>query len=113
MPRYKTKVLAHKKPKRRPKLVKRMPRDPRKLMHWAGRGKPQDYEKLWALAAKARHGLPAYIDGAAFERLMHVDRLQMIEEIQAAARHDVSSGAFLDGLAWLLDKVPWGTGSGR
>ena len=55
-----------------------------------------------------RHSLPAYIDGTAFEQLLHVDRLTMIEQIQAAEEHNVSAGWFLDAVNWLFDKVPWG-----
>ena len=108
MPKYKPREATVKRKSRKPRLPKRLPRDPNKLMHWAGRGTVIDYDKLRKLAIKARHQLPAYIDGVAFEKLIHVDRLTMIEEIQAAERHDISAGAFLDGLAWLLDKVPWG-----
>lgn len=106
MPSYKTRTVKRKS--RKPRLPKRLPRDPNKLMHWAGRGSVQDYEKLRKLAAKARHSLPAHIDGVAFEKLMHVDRLTMIAEIQAAERHDISAGAFLDAVSWLFDKIPWG-----
>ena len=108
MPTYRTKVAAATAKKRKRKYPKRLPRDPKKLFRWAARGTVQDYEKLRNLARKARHSLPAYIDGEAFERVTNVDRLRMIEEIQAAEVHDVSAGFFLDALNWLLDKVPWG-----
>jgi hypothetical protein len=39
---------------------------------------------------------------------MNIDRLTMIEEIQNSEEHNVSAGWFLDGVNWLLDKVPWG-----
>ena len=108
MPKYKTREATVKRKSRKPRLPKRLPRDPNKLMHWAGRGTVIDYDKLRKLAIKARHQLPAYIDGVAFEKLTHIDRLLMIEEIQANEQHDISAGGFIDGLAWLLDKVPWG-----
>ena len=108
MPRYSTR--AKKKPAARKvrKYAKRLPRDPRKLLRWAAKGSLKDYEKLAALAKKMRRSLPAYIDGVAFEKLMHVDRLTMIEEIQASEEHGGSAGGFLDAVNWLLDKVPWG-----
>ena len=87
---------------------KRLPRDPAKLFRWAARGSLQDYEKLRQLARKARHSLPTYIDGEAFSRITEVDRLRMIEEIQASEQHEISAGWFLDGINWLLDKIPWG-----
>ena len=102
MPTYRTRAGAKKK------KGKPLPRDPAKLFRWAAYGSGEDYEKLRELARKARRSLPTHIDGEAFERLMHVDRLSMIEEIQASEQHNVSAGWFLDGLNWLLDKVPWG-----
>ncbi len=110
MPTYRTRTAngANAAKKKKRKYPKRLPRDPKKMYRWAARGTVKDYEKLRDLAAKARHSLPAHIDGVAFERIIQVDRLRMIEEIQAAEQHDVSAGFFLDGLNWLLDKVPWG-----
>jgi len=107
MPAYSTKTLPTKKRAKR-SYAKRLPRDPAKLFRWAARGSEGDYDKLRRLAKKAFHSLPTHIDGVAFEKLMHVDRLTMIEEIQAAEEHNVSAGGFLDALNWLLDKVPWG-----
>ena len=107
MPTYRTKEIKARKKKTR-KYPKRLPRDPNKLFRWAARGTDADYEKLRKLARRARNGLPAHIDSAAFERLTQVDRLRFIEEIQAAEEHDVSAGYFLDALNWLFDKVPWG-----
>ena len=107
MPTYRTREQKTKKkgPRRYPK---RLPRDPDKLFRWAAKGSPVDYERLRTLAKKARHSLPAHIDGVAFEKLMHVDRLTMIEQIQAAEEHDISAGWFLDAVNWLFDKIPLG-----
>ena len=104
MPKYKTRERKVSKRTKR-KLPHRLPR---KLIRWAAVGTEKDYEKLRELARKARHSVPAYIDGKIVERIARIDRLQMIEEIQAAEQHDVSAGAFLDGVNWVLDKVPWG-----
>ena len=108
MPTYRSRAKTSNKTRRKPKVPKRLPRDPAKLFRWAAYGSSSDYERLRELARKARRSLPTHIDGEAFERLMHVDRLSMIEEIQASEQHNVSAGWFLDGLNWLLDKVPWG-----
>ena len=107
MPTYRSRKGATTKKGKR-KMPKRLPKDPVKLFRWAAFGTDSDYDRLRELARKARRSLPTHIDGEAFERLMHVDRLSMIEEIQASEQHDVSAGWFLDGLNWLLDKVPWG-----
>ena len=112
MPTYRTKTATSSSSKKGLKKArnypKRLPRDPAKLFRWAARGSLQDYEKLRRLARKARHSLPTYIDGEAFSRITEVDRLRMIEEIQASEQHEISAGWFLDGINWLLDKVPWG-----
>ena len=110
MPAYRTRTAPPTRQAKRgkQKYAKRLPRDPAKLFRWAARGSLVDYEKLRDLARKARHSLPTHIDGQAFERLTQIDRLRMIEEIQAAEQHDVSAGFFLDAVNWLLDKVPWG-----
>ena len=111
MPSYRTREV---KPKRKQTkqrgTTKGFPRDARTLLRWAGRGSVKDYSRLAEAAKRMRNSLPAYIDGVAFEKLTHVDRLLMIEEIQASEQHDISAGGFIDGLSWLLDKVP---GSGR
>jgi len=107
MPTYRSRTTKAPKRKTR-KYPKRLPRDPRKLLRWAARGTEKDYEKLRQLARKARHSLPSHIDRDAFARLQNVDRLRFIDEIQAHEQHDVSAGFFLDGINWLLDKVPWG-----
>ena len=49
-----------------------------------------------------------HIDQDAFARLEKIDRLTMIDEIQAHEQHDVSAGFFLDAANGLLDWVPWG-----
>ena len=110
MPAYRTRTAPPTRQAKRgkQKYAKRLPRDPAKLFRWAARGSLVDYEKLRDLARKARHSLPTHIDGQAFERLTQIDRLRMIEEIQAAEQHDVSAGGFLDALNWIIDKVPFG-----
>ena len=111
MPRYRTRdAKKPAKPAKRGtrKYAKKISRDPVKLLRWAAKGTLRDYGRLAALAKKMRHSVPAFIDGVAFDKITHVDRLSMIEEIQAAEQHDISAGGFLDAVSWLLDKVPWG-----
>ena len=109
MPSYKTRRRADKPAKKKARRYpKRLPRDVTKRLSWAARGTVKDYARLRELAKKARDSLPAHIDRAAFDRLLSVDRLTMIEEIQAAEEHNVSAGWFLDAVNWVLDKVPFG-----
>ena len=109
MPSYRTRQVKTKRKQTKARgTMKGFPHDARKLLRWAGRGSVKDYSRLAEAAKRMRNSLPAYIDGVAFEKLTHIDRLLMIEEIQANEQHDISAGGFIDGLAWLLDKVPWG-----
>jgi len=108
MPSYSTRRTNKVAKKRVRKYPKRLPRDVTKRLRWAARGTHKDYEKLRQLAKKARASLPSHVDAAAFEKLVHVDRLEMIEQIQAAEEHNVSAGWFLDAVNWLFDKVPFG-----
>ena len=106
MPNYRTRQKKQLKKKR---VSKRLPRDPRKMLNWAGRGSDKDYEKLRSIAKKLLNKRPSYIDNDAAEKLLSVDKLLMIEQIQANEQHDVSAGAFLDAVNWLIDKVPYGS----
>ena len=108
MPSYKTRRSDKPAKKKARKYAKRLPLDPTKRLRWAARGTVKDYARLRELAKRARASLPAHIDRDAFERLLHVDRLTMIEEIQAAEEHNISAGWFLDAVNWVLDKVPFG-----
>ena len=75
MPRYKsrTRKPAKKKAPKLPKKKGKFTRDPRKLLRWAARGSHDDYERLRALAKKARAAVPAYIDSAAYDKLTTVN----------------------------------------
>ena len=108
MPSYQTRCADKPAKKKARKYAKRLPLDPTKRLRWAARGTVKDYARLRELAKRARASLPAHIDRDAFERLLHVDRLTMIEEIQAAEEHNISAGWFLDSVNWVLDKVPFG-----
>ena len=78
-----------------------MPRDRRKLSHWAVRGTHQDYAKLREHAIKHAPDRPSYVTDQALETLQNADRRSMLE-----ATHEHDNHWFTDGLAWLLDKVP-------
>ena len=108
MPSYRTRLSRPKKKRPKARATTGFPRDTNKLLRWAGRGTVKDYTRLAEAAKRLRHSMPTYIDGVAFEKLTRVDRLLMIEEIQASEQHDISAGGFLDAVAWVLDKVPWG-----
>ena len=120
MPNYSTgKRKKRKKPKpaaTRKKRPSHITRDRRILLSWAVRGSPVDYAKFREYALQARKSLPVWIDGVAFDRLLHTDRGQMVQALQEAEVHadpDADSGFFVDALNWLLDWVPpvfnWGT----
>ena len=88
MPKYRSRQAQQPKKRKTRKYAKRLPRDPRKLFRWAAQGTDADYKKLRELARKARHSLPSHIEPDAFKRLQNIDRLRMIEEIQAHEQHD-------------------------
>ena len=46
------------------KYTKRLPRDPDKLLRWAGSGTIEDYDRLHKMAKKARATVPTYLDEA-------------------------------------------------
>ena len=116
MPSYRTRARK-KGPKKLKKKKGNFTRDPRKLLRWAARGTNKDYEKLRAMAKKARAELPAYIDGVAFDKLAAANRTRMmsamIEELQDAEEHNISGGFFTDALSWLLTRCPLGTGAAQ
>ena len=64
------------------KYTKRLPKDPNKLLRWAGSGTVEDYDRLHKLARRARATVPTYLEEAV-ERISTIDRLGLIEEIQA------------------------------
>lgn len=100
----------------RKKRPSHITRDRRILLSWAVRGSPVDYAKFREYALQARRSLPVWIDGTAYDRLLHTDRAQMVEALQEAELHadpDAKTSWYVDALNWLLDWVPpvfnWGT----
>ncbi len=78
-----------------------MPRDKRKLAHWAVRGTHKDYEKLRQHARDLAPERPSYVTDQGLDVLQNANRRALIE---SSAQHD--NHWFLDSLAWLLDKAP-------
>ena len=105
MPRYRSrsKTRAAKEKKR---IRAQVPRDRRKLGHWAVRGTHKDYENLRGHARRlAEKDVPSYVSKAALNLLQDADRGKMMKAVHSHENH-----WFTDGLAWLLDKVPRGIG---
>ncbi len=82
-----------------------VPRDKRKLSHWAVRGTAKDMTKLAEHATKMAPERPSYVTDQALDLLQNPSRRKLLE---ATHKHD--NHWFTDGLAWLLDKVPSGVG---
>lgn len=102
MPRYKTRGSAT-KAREKKRIRAQIPRDKRKLRHWAVRGSASDYERLRNAATKHGATKPSYVSHQALQVLQTADRSSMIQATQEKENH-----WFLDGLAWLIDKVPMG-----
>jgi len=84
-----------------------VPRDKRKLSHWAVRGTEKDYQKLREHAENMEEQQPSYVTDRAVNLFKSANRRSLIE-----AAHEHDNHWFTDGLAWLLDKVPRGIGAG-
>lgn len=116
MPNYKTGKRKKKSKRAKTAETTRMKKRPshitsdrRILLSWAVRGTPVEFAKFRDYALKARRSLPVWIDGVAYDKLLHTDRGKMITDLQDAEVHadpDASASAFVDALNWLLDWVP-------
>ena len=104
MPRYQSRKKRV-KARERKRVTAAVPRDKRKLAHWAVRGTKKDYANFRAHATKMADSRPSYVTDRAQETMENADRRSMID---ASMEHD--NHWFTDGLAWLLDKVPSGIG---
>ena len=109
MPTYRTQA-AGAAPKKRRRYPKRLPRDPRKLFRWAARGSDADYQKLRALARKARRSLPAHINRDAYERSMRMplggdwNAVQVLKK-NIAPRVLVPRGVMVKPIAMTRDRI--------
>ena len=104
MPRYQSRKKSR-KVREKKRVRAQVPRDHRKLSHWAVRGTHQDYEVLRKHARDLEPEKPSYVSEAALNLLQNADRNKLIK---AANQHE--NHWFTDGLAWLLDKIPRGVG---
>ena len=100
MPRYKSRSKSR-KIREKKRVRAQVPRDKRKLSHWAVRGTHKDYQKLRDHAARLAPERPSYVTDGAVHLLQNADRRSLLE-----ATHERDNHWFTDGLAWLLDKVP-------
>ena len=104
MPRYRSRSKS--RAAREKKRVRaQVPRDKRKLSHWAVRGTHKDLQKLGEHARNLAPQRPSYVTDRALNLLQQPTRRKLIE-----ATHEHDNHWFTDGLAWLLDKVPSGIG---
>ena len=104
MPRYRSRSKS--RAAREKKRVRaQVPRDKRKLSHWAVRGTHKDLQKLGEHARNLAPQRPSYVTERALNLLQQPTRRKLIE-----ATHEHDNHWFTDGLAWLLDKVPSGIG---
>ncbi len=78
MPRYRSRSKSRDR-KARIQARRRIPRDKRKLLHWAARGTKKDYAKLRKHAHKLLMGgsLPGYVDPLALEDLGDATRVTL------------------------------------
>ena len=104
MPRYRSRSRSR-KIREKKRVRAQVPRDKRKLSHWAVRGTHKDYEKLRQHATKLAPERPSYVTDGALQLLQNANRRSLLE-----ATHERDNHWFTDGLAWMLDKVPRGVG---
>ena len=104
MPRYKSRSKSR-ATREKKRIRAQVPRDKRKLSHWAVRGSHKDYQKLRDHATKLAPDRPSYVTDGALDLLQNANRRSLLE-----ATHTHDNHWFTDGLAWLLDKVPRDSG---
>ena len=104
MPRYKSRSRSR-ATKEKKRIRAQIPRDKRKLSHWAVRGSAKDYRAFRQHTEKVAGSKPGYVSDRAVDHFKDADRRSMMEGI-----HETPNHWFTDGLAWLLDKIPSGTG---
>ena len=104
MPRYRSRSRTRKLREKK-RIRAQVPRDRRKLSHWAVRGTHKDYEKLRQHALDKESAKPSYVTDGAMDLFKNASRRKLIE-----AAHEPENHWFTDGLAFLLDKVPSGIG---
>ena len=105
MPRYRSRSKSRERKARRAARAK-VPREKRKLLHWAVKGTKADYERLRKHAHKALMGgqLPGYLEPLAMEDLSNATRSTLTHALHQKQAH--MGGGLADSIAHLLDKVP-------
>ena len=105
MPRYRSRSKSRERKARKAARAK-VPRDKRKLLHWAAKGTKADYERLRKHAHKALMGggLPGYLEPLAMEDLSNATRSTLTHALHQPQAH--MGGGLTDSIAHLLDKVP-------
>jgi hypothetical protein len=104
MPRYRSRSKTR-KIREKKRVRAQVPRDKRKLSHWAVRGTAQDYQNLRTHARRLAEERPSYVSDTAQNLLQNANRADMLKAV-----HEHENHWFTDGLAWLLDKIPRGAG---
>ena len=100
MPHYKSRSK-NKATRERKRVQAQVPKDKRKLGHWAVRGTDEDYRKLREKVFQLEPERPSYVTERAMKLLKRANRLEL-----ARAAHERDNHWFTDGLAWLIDKAP-------
>ena len=105
MPRYRSRSKSRER-KARKQVRSKVPRDKRKLLHWAAKGTKADYEKLRKHAHKLLMGgqMPGYLEPLAVEDLSHATRATLTHALHHKQAH--MGGGLTDTIAHVLDKVP-------
>mgnify|MGYP000138477756 CR=1 FL=1 len=105
MPRYRSRSKSRERKARKTARAK-IPREKRKLLHWAAKGTKADYERLRKHAHKALMGggLPGYLEPLAMEDLSNATRATLTHALHKPQAH--MGGGLADSIAHLLDKVP-------
>ena len=105
MPRYRSRSKSRERKARKVARAK-VPREKRKLLHWAAKGTKADYERLRKHAHKILMGgqLPGYLEPLAMEDLSNATRATMTRALHDPQAH--LGGGLADSISHLLDKVP-------
>ena len=88
MPRYRSRSKSRERKARRAARAK-VPREKRKLLHWAVKGTKADYERLRKHAHKALMGgqLPGYLEPLAMEDLSNATRSTLTHALHHKQAH--------------------------
>ena len=102
MPRY-TAKRNRQKQRRQKKVTRGFSRDKRILKRWAISGTDKDYERFRRYADMHAVDAPDFVLPSTMDELAAANRQSMVKNIHAEPH---GGGWFMDGLNWLLGKVP-------